>query len=152
MKYEFTIPGPPVGKQRARVFTPPGGKYPIATTPPKTRNYEALIKMCATEAQIPMMDYFKMSIEIFLPMRLKKYKTKPDVWLEPRQRPDRTNIEKSVEDALQGIAIKNDKDILSSESCYRFTKQSQPFVRVQITEVDWQDYIEVNIDKCEKIT
>ena len=41
----FSVPGVPVSKARARVT-----KSGHAFTPKKTRNYEALVKMCAAQA------------------------------------------------------------------------------------------------------
>ena len=134
-QFAFTVPGKPVGKMRPRVVK----RGNFATKP--TVEYEKLIRQRAIDAGVEMMNYCRVFIAVYLPMRKKEYKTKPNEWLEPRKRPNLDNICKSVLDAIEGVAFKNDKDVMSVEMEYRFAKHLQPSLSIWIAECDWLDYI-----------
>jgi len=145
-QYEFSIPGDPVGKQRGRTFMPPGGKFPVTTTPPKTRNFEALVKLCATQAGVTPMSQCTVKISIAIPVRLIEFKTKADRIEEPRRRPDIDNVVKSVCDALNGIAYRDDKDILQITAGYVFIDaHKSAHTNVQIYERDWTEFMEATL-------
>jgi len=152
-QYRLTIPGPPVGKQRPRVFNPTnrqtgqpmmkGGKpLIIAMTPQKTRTFEATIVQMADAANVGMMERVKLTVIVCIPYRIKEYKTKADAILEPGQRPDVDNVFKSVADALEGIAFKNDRHVLEIHGYYAFTESRQACTKVIIDEVKWEDYVD----------
>ncbi len=147
-EYKFIIPGKPVGKQSARTFTPKrkdgtfvmkhGKPLVVTTTPEKSRNFHAVAVQMAANAGIQLMEYAILEIVICIPCRLKKYKTKADVWLEPKVRPDRDNVKKIIQDSLQGIAYMNDKNTLDGRTVYEFLPPgSQPFTEVTVTETHW---------------
>ena len=136
--YTFTVKGKPTGKMRPRVVK--RGKFVSTYTPKKTVEYEERVKQCAIDAGVTVMDYCKVLIEVYLPMRVKKFKTKPDEYLEPRMRSDLDNICKSILDAIEGVGFGNDKDVIGLESYYVFTKENEPYVKVQMIECDWTDY------------
>lgn len=151
MIFSFIVPGMAVGKQRGRTFIPRRkdgslvmrGKQPLTVTmtPKKTQTYESMVKMCAYQAGVKPVCQCKMRIEIFIPVRVKQFKTKADAIEEPRVRPDVDNVVKIISDALNGVAYKDDKDVLEIAASYRFIRGG-PETRVTIEEVCWQDYIE----------
>jgi len=141
--YKFRIPGDPVGKQRGRTFIPPGGKYPVTTTPPKTRNFESLVKMCAVQAGVKPLEYVSVVIVVSIPVRITPRKTMPPIIHEPRQRPDLDNVVKSVCDALNGIAYRDDKNILDLKARYSFIAENeQAYTEVRIEESAWEHHRE----------
>lgn len=134
-KYILIIPGRPVGKQSAQV-TRKG-----AFIPDKSRNFMASVGQYAADAGVEVLDYCRVDIHICLPVRLKVYKTKDDVELEPKVRPDEDNVRKTVKDGLEGIAYVNDKNVVWGECGYHFINHDlMPFTRVIITECHWTDY------------
>jgi Holliday junction resolvase RusA-like endonuclease len=127
----LTIPGPPVGKQRAHVC-----KSGHAFTPVKTVNYEALVKQTFAVKYpdfVPMPGPVRMILSIYL-MESKETqrKLKKGVKLYPTIKPDISNILKSIEDALNGLAYVDDKQIIS---VYAEKKYSlRPCVEVIVAE------------------
>jgi Holliday junction resolvase RusA-like endonuclease len=94
----FTVPGPPVPKQRARQGR--GGHW---YTPPETRGYELAVSACGTVARIrsrwPKADpvgRFDVMIHVFLP--------------DERAR-DVDNIAKSILDALNRNVWRDDRQV-----------------------------------------
>ena len=112
---KLTIPGEPVAKGRVRM-TSSG----IAYTPAKTMNYEILVKelYIINHQDRPL-------IEGQIEATLKAYFTIPksatkkkralmiDEKVRPIKRPDLDNIAKTVLDALNGLAYKDDSQVVS---------------------------------------
>lgn len=102
----FTIPGDPVAKQRPR-HTRAGRTY----TPQKTVNFEALVAMCAqAEGARPLEGALAVDIHVA--------RTYPQSWSKKRRlehydtrKPDADNVAKSITDALNGIAYRDDAQI-----------------------------------------
>ena len=150
-QYRLHIPGPPVGKERPRVFNPTdrttgkpmmkGGRPLIlAMTPKKTRNFEATIKQVAEAAGVDLLDRCKLTVVVCIPYKIKVRKTKDDLVEEPGRRPDVDNVFKAVADALEGIAFRNDRHVLEVHGYYMFTKNRQACTDIIIDEVEWEDY------------
>ena len=142
--WTFIVPGRPVGNQSKQSATVMKNGRPITIhyTPNKTRNFHALVTMCALAAQLPKLDYAIVDIAICIPCRVKRYKTRADEWLEPKVRPDRDNVAKIVGDALQGIAYLNDKNIQDGRTYYKYLPpDQQPYTEITIRETDWHHYI-----------
>lgn len=138
--YTFTIPGPPVGKQETQVFTgrrKDGSTFRMGVKPQKSRNYHARVVQFASEAGIELMPFVSLEVVVAMPMTVaKKRKTKPDVWKPPGVRPDCDNVKKIVKDALQGIAYKNDKQVIIEYCCYEWLEpDTQPCTRVTVREI-----------------
>jgi Holliday junction resolvase RusA-like endonuclease len=109
---DLTIPGPPVGKQRARIT-----RQGHAFTPAKTVNYEALVKQIFAAKYpgfIPIPGPVRMILSIYL-MESKETqrKLKKGIKGYPTIRPDLDNIFKICADALNGLAYVDDKQIVS---------------------------------------
>ena len=108
----FTVPGDPVGKGRPRMT-----RAGHAFTPAKTRNSEAFVKLCATQAMAgrPLVaDPVVMSLNIrcAIPHSWSQRKKAQALTGELRPgRPDIDNIAKLVADALNGVVLVDDKQI-----------------------------------------
>jgi Holliday junction resolvase RusA-like endonuclease len=110
----ITILGNPLGKQRARTLKS-GRSY----TPEQTVNYENFVKMCYIEQKG---EFFgdkplRMEITAYYPIPKSTSKKKISMMLtgeiRPTKKPDLTNVIKSIEDGLNGIAYKDDSQIVT---------------------------------------
>ena len=131
----LTIPGHPVGKQRVRVVRSRAG-FPVAYTPAKTKNYETLVRelfIIKYPAFTPLDEPVEidMEISIAIPKSASKKRQRQMeaglIW--PTTRPDMSNVVKAVEDALNGVAYRDDSLIVRgvTEKKYSWTP------RVEIT-------------------
>ena len=112
---EFDVIGEVVGKGRPRFSTRSG--YPRAYTPQKTVDYENLVRVAYLERYKTMLfekGALQMVIDAYfrVPASLSQAKQQRWVLLEsPTKKPDADNILKSIADALNGIAYKDDSQI-----------------------------------------
>lgn len=111
----FIVPGEPQGKLRAR-WSPHG-----THTPQKTINYETYIKeMFAISYPdfVPLEGPLTMKLTAWLMIpkatSIKKTKLMTDRILRPTKKPDFDNIVKTVCDALEKLAYKNDNQIVTA--------------------------------------
>ena len=129
---QFTIPGPPVGKARARV-TRQGHAY----TPAKTVNYEALVKQTFAAKYpdfVPMAGPVRMGLWIMLmPSKETARKIKKGIKVYPTIKPDVDNVLKIIADALSGLAFVDDKQIVESDLSKHYAER--PMVEVVIKEL-----------------
>lgn len=119
MKANFIVDGEPTGKQRPKAANVAG--YIQIYTPAKTRNYEAYIKLCY-KRDCPDI-YFadgalRVDIKVFVQMP-KSFSNKKRLRaisgeFRPTVKPDFDNIIKTLCDALNGIAFKDDKQIVEA--------------------------------------
>jgi len=111
----ITIPGKPLGKQRARTLKS-GRSY----TPDQTVSYETYVKMCYIEQggqNLGGTDFLRMEIAAFYPIPKSTSKNKVVLMeageIRPTVKPDLDNCIKIVADSLNGIAYKDDSQIVS---------------------------------------
>lgn len=108
-KVKFIIPGEPVAKERPR-FTKSG----IVYTPKKTKIFVALVRKIADKHfDEPLDGPIKMELVFCFPRpksKIWKRKPMPREW--KTSRPDIDNLFKAVTDALNGIAYKDDRQIV----------------------------------------
>ena len=128
----LTIPGPPIGKQRARV-TRTGHAY----TPAKTVNYEALVKQTFAAKYpdfVPMAGPVRMGLWIMLmPSKETARKIKKGIKVYPTIKPDVDNVFKIIADALSGLAFVDDKQIVESDLSKHYA--DRPMVEVIVKEL-----------------
>lgn len=138
MKYNFTVPGEPRPKQRVRVCRN-GHSY----TPKETIEYEKLARKCfqdkyqnarllENELRFKVVCYFKIPES-----KSKKEKEKMlsgEIW--PTKRADWDNLGKLLSDSLNGIAYKDDAQIVIAtvEKIYSIN----PRVEIIIEELDFE--------------
>lgn len=112
----FSVPGHPKGKGRARfVSTPSGGR---AFTPADTVAYERMIAWLAKQAGAqPVEGPLRMRLAIYMQIPQSASKKRRADMLSgaefPTKKPDVSNVLKAVEDGLNGIAYKDDAQLVS---------------------------------------
>ncbi|BCK01631.1 RusA family crossover junction endodeoxyribonuclease [Anaerocolumna chitinilytica] len=134
----FEIPGPPQGKARARTFFNNKSGRMASITPEKTVLYENLIKLCYQKntnyiSDKPLRVYIKACFEPAKSTSKSKRIEMLTDKIRPTKKPDIDNIAKVVLDALNGIAYKDDTQVVTLE----VRKFYKPFacVNVDIEEV-----------------
>jgi Holliday junction resolvase RusA-like endonuclease len=118
VRLAFTIPGPPVGKERAR--SGKGGKHHY--TPDRTRAYEATVKNLAYVALM------KSGLRGRWPLDA-EYRLELEVHFDDRRRRDGSNVLKAVEDGMNGTVYVDDSQI--AECTWRRV-QGSPRPRVEV--------------------
>lgn len=129
---ELIIPGEPVGKQRPKVFpikTRTGFIIRRGVTPEKTVNYETLIReLFAVKypAFQPLEGPLQLEVEAFLSIPKSVSRKKRTAMIQgvviPEKRPDFDNLLKTVADALQGVAFRNDSQIADAVIRKRYSE------------------------------
>lgn len=113
MTITFTVPGRPQGKGRPRFSR--GHTY----TPPKTVNYESLIKNCyLLHGGVKLEGAVRLRILALYPIPKNTKAAERRLMIEgsilPTKKPDGDNIEKVVADALNGTAYDDDSQIVTA--------------------------------------
>ena len=140
-KLKIEVPGSPIGQGRPKFSTING--HAKAYDPEKSRNYKAYVKLLATQAMkeqgftmidgpccLDIMAFFEVPKS-----KSKKFKERALLGLErPTKKPDIDNIVKALQDALNGLAYKDDSSIvyLSVAKCY----SEIPRVEVILREIE----------------
>lgn len=118
-KLKFEVPGSPIGQGRPKFSTING--HAKAYDPEKSRNYKAYVKLLATQAMreqgftmiegpccLDILAFFEVPKS-----KSKKFRERALMGLErPTKKPDLSNIVKGIEDALNGLAYKDDSSIV----------------------------------------
>ena len=140
----FSIPGAPQGKARPKVVR--NGAFSKAYTPEKTVNYEALVKMSYQQAA----GGFFLGAGVPVRVRIDAYYDTPKSeskkklrnmlagLLFPTKKPDWDNIGKIICDALNGIAWKDDAQIVDGHVLKHYSEV--PRTDVLIEEVQHEDH------------
>ena len=125
--YNFTIFGDPVGKQRPRVTQ--HGTY----TPKKTKDYEELVKSLY---QGPYFGDVPLCVDVLAVFPIPKSYTKKQraecLGKPYMKKPDYDNILKIISDALNGVAYKDDNQIVSAYIYKRYTCEVNDDPRVTV--------------------
>jgi Holliday junction resolvase RusA-like endonuclease len=131
---KLTVPGEPQAKQRPRM-TRQGRTY----TPAKTVNYETLIQECFASTfpgHVPLEGALVLNVQAHFTVpaswSLKKQRLAYDCQLRPTKKPDVDNVIKSVADSLNGIAWRDDSQIVTVIASKWYS--DRPRVDIEITE------------------
>lgn len=138
-RVNFTVPGQPKGKARARTVHKGGRTF--SYTPEGTVLYENIIKICYLQEADTMIfndgQPLKVTIIAYYPIvksTSKKKKQKMlDGQLYPTKKPDIDNIAKCVLDALNKLAYRDDTQVVTLHMEKHYAEQ--PRVEVEIEEI-----------------
>lgn len=137
--WSFTVPGVPVAKGRPRV-TIRGGR-PRAYTPEKTEKYENLVRLAFIEKYgetVPASGPISIVIRAYFPVPKSFSKKKTALALRgiihKTTKPDLDNIQKAIQDGLNGVAFADDSQIFRYEASKDFS--DVPRVDIKIMEVE----------------
>ena len=141
MQIEFVVPGNPQGKGRPRVGRV--GGHARMFTPQKTVAYESLISLAAQQAmekgsiqplQGPVLLQMTMLHAVPKSWSKKKREKALTGYIMPTVKCDADNCLKAVCDALNGVAWRDDTQVVDVFLTKRYAEDPQ--VRVKITPVD----------------
>lgn len=136
---QFTVPGEPVGKGRARAAK--RGKFITMYTPDKTANYEGLIAhaaMIAMNGRSLIMGAVsvELDIRVSIPaswsMKRKVAAVRGEVGAT--KKPDIDNVEKAIFDGMNGVVWKDDVQAVQVTKRKRYAET--PGVVVIVRELD----------------
>jgi Holliday junction resolvase RusA-like endonuclease len=135
-EFEFTVPGTPIGKGRPR-YTGYGRPY----TPQKTRDKEKEIALAYKSKyggeRFSDLDQLRILIHAYFPIPVsatKKFHTMAvNGELYPTKKPDWDNIGKLVCDALNGVAYRDDSQIVMAMVIKHYS--DNPRLEIDISEV-----------------
>ena len=137
MKVDFVIQGKVQAKQRPRFNRYSGKTY----TPNETIAYENWVKTCYLEKykdkelmEKPLRVTIKAYFEIPKSASKKRKQQMMDNEILPMVKPDTDNIAKGVLDSLNGIAYKDDKQVV--ELIVNKFYSNTPYVSVMIEEIE----------------
>lgn len=130
----FIIPGEPVAKGRARSFVRNG--HVAHYTPEKTARYENLVRLAAQQAMgetAPAEGACALVVRAFLAIpaswSMKKQRAAALGEITPTKRPDLDNIVKAVKDGANGVAWKDDSQVVDVRASKRY---GTPRVEVEV--------------------
>lgn len=132
---QFTIPGEPVAKGRARAFVRNG--HIAHHTPDKTARYENLVKLAAQEAmhgKPPCEGPVKLTVCAYMGIGTSWSKKRQAAALEGRERPtkkpDVDNIVKAIKDGLNGVAWRDDSQVVRLVADKHWSDTPRVFVAI----------------------
>lgn len=131
------IPGEPVAKARPRITK--WGAY----TPEKTKNYETLVRelYIIQHGQTLLDGELSVDIKAYFTIPKSTSKKKKELMISkdirPIKKPDIDNVMKSVTDALNEIAYKDDSQIVSATVSKYYSEE--PRVEVEINKIQGEN-------------
>lgn len=132
---EFTVPGIPVGKGRARAAV--RGGHVRMFTPAKTVSYEAQLKHFAQEAMTlaglkPMEGPLRVSVEAVFPKAASWSKKKAAETYWHTSKPDADNLIKCL-DGLNGVVWRDDAQVASTMVVKHYSADGTAYLRVTVS-------------------
>jgi Holliday junction resolvase RusA-like endonuclease len=122
----FEVHGTPIGKEEIRVNT----KTKQAYKGEKTRCYFQQIQLIAKNyMQLKKLKKLEGPIDFRLDIILKEKETSK--YIAPTQKPDSSNVLKTVEDALSKICYVDDKDIISHQIYKWFGRREKIVITIK---------------------
>lgn len=142
MEIVFRVPSIPVAqpRQRHRVVTSGGRTFASNYTPKDSpvNSFKAACQIAAAAAyQGPVLDCpLRMDLVFVFPRPASVPKKLGNGRLRHTGKPDRDNVMKSLQDALEGLLFRNDSLICAGEvEKFKAAANEQPHVSVRITEL-----------------
>lgn len=132
--FKFTVPGLPVAKGRPRFARV--GKFVRTFTPEPTVRFEERVRLHAREAGVEIANEgpIELTIVAYWPMKGSPLKRGSRPGSLKITKPDCSNVSKCVEDALNGIAYRDDAQVARAVVEKRHCSQDDPEgARVEIT-------------------
>lgn|GEM_PF-4382426 len=146
--YTFTVPGPPRPWKAPDVFrgkTKEGRTFTRGVKPERTRTYQSRVALFASQScGSPIRGPVTFILDIYLhrPKKfakdLKEWQNHPGRVPCPKKVVDLGNVEKAVEDALQGIAYMNDAQIVRKHTA-KWYHEIDGAPRAEITVKEWRN-------------
>lgn len=133
-KISFKIIGIPVPKGRPRFFR--RGRFVGTYTPPKTKNWETIVRGQAVASRPPML--WEGPLRMKLIFMMPRPKSLPKKVIHHIKKPDVDNLAKAIKDALQGIIYKTDSQVVML-TAMKIYATAEPRVEVDIEEVDHEE-------------
>ena len=128
MEFEFVVYGNPKGKARPR-FTKTGAVY----TPKETKEYESMVSRAYLNSGGINFGELPIKLSVLAVLRKAMSNKKKFATIKP----DLDNIEKIVLDGLNGIAFKDDKQVIDIHTKKRYCKDGEvPVLAVRVSSVD----------------
>lgn len=130
----FEISGEPMGKQRPKFSSADG--FIRTYTPAKTINYEQWVKLCYKQAngeyfgEVPLYILVDAYFEIPKSFSKKKRQEALTGQIRPTKKPDADNILKIICDSLNGMAYKDDKQIVWASVHKHYGEQPKVIVSI----------------------
>jgi len=137
----FHVPGKPHGKARARTVYNKNLSHSVSYTPENDLLYENLIKCCYRQESNNIVfndgQPLKVTIIAYYPIVKSTSKKKKQQMLEdlmfPTKKPDIDNIAKSILDALNKLAYRDDTQVVTLHMEKHYAEN--PRVEVEIEEI-----------------
>lgn len=130
----FIVTGDPQGKARPRL----GRNHTY--TPPKTAQYEAFVRLSynlQVRDKKPLEGAVKAQIEAYFKPAQSASKTDKEKMysgeLRPTKKPDIDNITKAIYDSLNGLAYRDDSQIVFEQVTKRYINSPDELPRVEVT-------------------
>lgn len=140
----FTVPGKPQGKARARTGYNPKTKQVMSHTPENTVLYENLIKTCYMQTTDQIFDSgeaLSVCIEAYFEPVKSTSKKLRELMLQnkiyPTKKPDIDNIVKAILDALNGIAYKDDTQVVQIVAEKVYSQNARVEVTISNMQKSW---------------
>lgn len=134
----FTIPGPPQGKARARTVRNKYTGKPMSYTPDSTVLYENWIRTCYMQVDggiFERNEALLISVHAYFEPPKSASKTKrADMLsgkLRPLKKPDGDNILKAVCDALNGLAYRDDIQLVEKHIYKEYAENARLVINIK---------------------
>lgn len=134
---EFFVSMDPVAQGRPRFSTACG--YARAYDPKKSREAKSYLQLAAAEAmgqEVPLEGALRLWIVVYRPapksVSQKKLREMLGGKIMPTTKPDASNYQKLVEDALNGIVWRDDSQLVETRCIKRYGEK--PGYKIQVTE------------------
>ena len=137
---QFSVPGPPQGKARARTVRYGSGRIG-SYTPDKTVMYENLVKISYLERTQKIYNNKEaLAVKIiacFEPPKSTSKKRKAQMLsgdIRPTKKPDIDNIVKCILDGLNSVAYRDDTQVVDVQATKKYAEKAEVQVEIAVIE------------------